>query len=560
MKKSLQRIAAAALSLTLAAGAVPAIGLSNGYTGDVAYAAEQAAIITSQPKDVVVYEDGNATFTVEANADSYQWYYSKDGGASWVKLKGTSNSYTAKATEAKNGWIFHCVVTKNGASETSDGARLVYKKLITAQPQDVTVSLDKNATFSVEAADAEAFQWYYSKDNGATWTKVKKNGTDATYTIKATEERDGWLFNCKVTKGGATITSDAAKLTLGLITAQPNDAVITGEENVTFTVNANADSYQWYYSKDNGATWIKVKNNGTDASYTIKATEERFGWIFRCKVTKGDKTETSDSAKIIVKQIITKQPKNVTVSKEQNVTFTVEANNAVSYQWYYSKDKGATWTKVKNNGTDASYTIKATEERFGWYFMCKVSDGTTTVKSNTAKIVYKAPAEQTTTATTSVSPVVTTTTTTSTTKPISNADFTIDFTNPESADGAWHVKKGEDVDVYVYLTSTKKPAVGLSFAVESRAKVIDILNMAVAFNYSELYTNPASGECNGKTTDAKGNGTVADDDLLLYYTFSTKDLAPGVYPVTLSKSVILKQTDPPVEYSVNVISGKIVVE
>ena len=123
--------------------------------------------------------------------------------------KGTTSSYTATAKESKNGWLFRCDVTRNGVTETSDEAELVFTKLITKQPEDVTVNKEQEVTFTVEA-DADSYQWYVSKDGGKSWVKMRHTTNICTATAK--ESKNGWLFHCVVTKGDVTVTSSDAKL------------------------------------------------------------------------------------------------------------------------------------------------------------------------------------------------------------------------------------------------------------------------------------------------------------------------------------------------------------
>ena len=77
------------------------------------------------------------------------------------------------------------------------------------------------------------------------------------------------------------------------------------DENAEFTVVAEgATSYQWYLSQDNGTTWSKMNatryTGTTTATVTVKATEARDGWQFRCTVSDGTTTINSDAATLTV--------------------------------------------------------------------------------------------------------------------------------------------------------------------------------------------------------------------------------------------------------------------
>jgi hypothetical protein len=77
---------------------------------------------------------------------------------------------------------------------------------------------------------------------------------------------------------------------------------------------------------------------------------------------------------VLLKPQITTQPKSVTVSVGNTATFTVKATDAVSYQWYYSKDQGVNWIAVRNNGTSATYKLKTEARHDGYQYRCTVTN------------------------------------------------------------------------------------------------------------------------------------------------------------------------------------------
>ena len=319
MKKN--RLISAALSLTMAVFAaspvIPEMIASPEFT---AVAAESSVTITSQPEDVHITAAKNVTFSVAATTSaaslSYQWEYSKDGGKSWIKVikNGTSASYTTSGSQARNGWLFRCAVTGGNDTVRSETAAIIFGEenvlKITSQPQDVTISESGNVTFSVGAQGNNlSYQWEYSKDGGKNWIRVTKNGTSASYTTSGSQARNGWLFRCEVKSGNDTIRSESAAIIFKeaavlKITSQPQDVTISSSQNVTFSVGAEGESpsYQWEYSKDGGKSWIKVIKSGNSASYTTSGSQARNGWLFRCAVSDGNSSATSDAAKIIFKE------------------------------------------------------------------------------------------------------------------------------------------------------------------------------------------------------------------------------------------------------------------
>ena len=103
------------------------------YTGTITknYTIGDFPIITKQPADVEKTLDEQVEFTVEATGKdlTYQWQY--DSGKGWTDSKSSgANTPTVrfKATEARDGIKFHCIITSsNGTSVTSEAASLTVR-------------------------------------------------------------------------------------------------------------------------------------------------------------------------------------------------------------------------------------------------------------------------------------------------------------------------------------------------------------------------------------------------------------------------------------------------
>ena len=95
-----------------------------------------APTITTQPQDVEVKENETATFNVKVTGTeplSYQWKQSTDGGQNWADISGANSAtYTIEnTTTAMSGYQYHCVVTGDGGTATSNAATLT----VTAPPE-----------------------------------------------------------------------------------------------------------------------------------------------------------------------------------------------------------------------------------------------------------------------------------------------------------------------------------------------------------------------------------------------------------------------------------------
>lgn len=351
----------------------------------------ELAFVT-QPKNASAQPDEEVTFFVEATGDEliYQWEQSSDG-YNWKPVSGGSDSsLTVMASAGKPSMQYRCVVTDiYDHSITSNEAKLTVllpELKITAEPEDFTGAVGTNAAFRVAAVGEELdYQWQY-QDFGTTKWKNSAN-TSAIAVARITAARDGRLYRCVITDAyGRTVTSQAAAMyaqNTFTILEHPESASVLSGGTVDFSVAAVGDdlTYQWQYKKPTGS-WTKSTVSGckTD-TITVPATMSRSGYQYRCLVTSGDETLTSEPATLYVLGIKT-QPVNVSAILGETAAMKVVATgDNLSYQWQYLKDNG-TWANTTITGckTD-TLSIKATAARDGNQYRCVVSNGTDTVTS-----------------------------------------------------------------------------------------------------------------------------------------------------------------------------------
>ena len=410
-----KRLLSAAMAIAMSFSAAPTAFLSQPVIPLTAIAAEaDSTYIIDQPQNCYINSSGNVTFGITTSTDncSYQWEYRKGSTGNWIRVtnNGTGKTYTTSSSSTRNGWEFRCKVMDADGSviETSDTAKIIYGSdnfKIASDPSDAVIREAGNVSFRVSANtdqvtnDPCTYQWEYSKDGGKNWITVVSNGKSSSYTTSGSASRNGWLFRCNVTYNNVTLKSKSAAIIFENndfeISTQPKDQIINTNKNVTFNVgtNASSPSYQWEYSKDGGKNCITVVSNGKSASYTTAGTASRNGWLFRCNVTSGGTTKTSNPAAIIFENNdfeINRQPADQIITENKNVTFAVGTNaSSPSYQWEYSKDGGKSWITIVSNGKSASYTTAGTASRNGWLFRCNVISGGTTKTSNAAAIIFE---------------------------------------------------------------------------------------------------------------------------------------------------------------------------
>ena len=265
------------------------------------------------------------------------------------------------------------------------GVSMSYAKpRIRYQPEDTTAFLDNYAYFSVEALskDALSYQWYWRKNANDSWKKSTVDGCTGSYLgIEATEARNGYQYRCKVSNSAGYVYSSAATLTVQtkpVIDTQPKSQTVTVDTKTSFSVSAyNADTYQWYYRSSSSGSWAKTTLSGCQTpTLTVKATEARHGYQYRCKISNSKGYVYSNTVTLKVKPGFTVQPADAEASVGDTVKFTVTAAGSnLSYQWYYRKTQSSSWAKSTLSGaTTATLKVSATSARNGYEYRCKISN------------------------------------------------------------------------------------------------------------------------------------------------------------------------------------------
>ena len=309
-------------------------------------------------------------------------YYEDDYG-SFEKIPGFQISGTA-------GTAAQSYANGNGFPFTAASSAPV----VTTQPANVSAALGKNATMKVAASGSGLkYQWQYSKNNGAAWTDWSGK-TTASITFAASSTNNGCLYRCVVKNSAGTATSSAARLTVtGVkpnILVQPAAASTTLGKNVTFKVTAwgSGLSYQWQFSKTNGADWYDWSGK-TTASITFAGSATNNGCLYRCVVKNSSGSVTSSAVRLTVtdaKPVILTQPANASAALGASVTMKVAAGGSgLSYQWQFSKNNGSSWSNWSGK-TTASISFAASSTNNGCLYRCVVKNSYGSVTSNSAKL------------------------------------------------------------------------------------------------------------------------------------------------------------------------------
>jgi hypothetical protein len=176
-----------------------------------------------------------------------------------------------------------------------------------------------------------AYQWQYSRDQGASWLNV----TGATLsTFREDSTFQGTLVRARVTATNAAGSTTAASAAAGPIAATSTTSVpvdtalpqVSGSLAVGQTLSTSTGSwsgsptgyaYQWQYSRDQGASWLNV-NGATLSTFREDSTFE--GALVRARVTATNSAGSATAASAAAGPIAAATPLVVTTNLLSGMT------------------------------------------------------------------------------------------------------------------------------------------------------------------------------------------------------------------------------------------------
>jgi hypothetical protein len=179
-----------------------------------------APAITAQPvagSTICAGQNTSLTLAATGTAISYQWQISTDIGATYTNLingpvysnVGTATLNITAAIASMNTYRYRCVITGTcspAAISTASVLTVYTPASVTANPVNVTVCENSNASFSISAAGTSpVYQWQVSTNGGASYSNVANGGvylgaTTATLTLVGIPFNfNNNLYRCLVT-------------------------------------------------------------------------------------------------------------------------------------------------------------------------------------------------------------------------------------------------------------------------------------------------------------------------------------------------------------------------
>lgn len=197
--------------------------------------------ITSQPQSQTVTLGGTASFTVATVGGGtlvYQW---KFNGVDITRA--TNSTFTLSNVQPSNAGNYSVVVTNPGGSIRSSDAILtvikpVVSPTIAQQPQSQTVNVGDAVTFTVVAAGDTplSYQWKFNSTDipGATGPNL---------TIASAQTSNSGSYSVTINNAGGSVTSDAALLTVQLLSAPTLSVEFLATDKIKVSWPASASGF-----------------------------------------------------------------------------------------------------------------------------------------------------------------------------------------------------------------------------------------------------------------------------------------------------------------------------
>ena len=318
--------------------------------------------ITSQPADVILCEDEDATFKIEASGGnlSYQWQSSLDNR--WNNINGeTKDSLNVlNAQPSDSGTIYRVIVSGTTGKDTSAFATLSVRSnaTVTIPPKDSTVTAGDNVSFSVSATGTIAgYQWQVSTD-GTNWTDVTGETTEILELTNIGTNKNGNKYRAIVTGACSNDTSMAAMLTVNtpVLTLAPA-SLASGYMGVLYPAvifSASGGKSPYTYTETgtlpNGLTFVNGILSGTPTQsgnfpISIKAIDNTAGNLGGpFSVTKNYTLVINTGGSCIT---VASYPQSQKECEGGDVSFNIKVTGATGYQWQNSSDGGKSWADIK---------------------------------------------------------------------------------------------------------------------------------------------------------------------------------------------------------------------
>ena len=310
-------------------------GIGGGYDGDGGTITISGGTVTATGGSEGGAGDGagiggfDVTFTADGNAFII---------ASSISGNGDTTGWSGVIFQGNDGRVYNSPIDLDTDATIPAGNKLVIESGQTlAIGKGVTLTND--GTLLIESGGTLV-------NNG----KLVNNSSNLGITGGGTIQGDGELTNNGTIDGGITVIRPTAPA----ITAQPENRSVSIGQRATFTIvfsGTPAPTCQWQVNSGSG--WKDIPGAAASSYTTETASMSMNGWKYRCVVTNGVGSATSDPATLTVQKAAppAATPQHLNIANHLEKTYTVLLSNLRP-----QLPEGGDWKNVTYELTDIAFT------------------------------------------------------------------------------------------------------------------------------------------------------------------------------------------------------------
>jgi hypothetical protein len=308
-----------------------------------------APVIISQTTNVTCGYGGTTNLSVNVNGSAplrFQWFSNGNALSDGGNILGTTTASLtfASAIDANQG-SYQVVVSNSWGATTSSLMTLtvVDPPVVASQPVGLTRTTGASGIFSVTANGAPLLNYQWLKNGAALSDGGNVLGsTTASLTVSSVSTSDAASYQCVITNGSGSATSQNAVLTVvvpAAVTGQPTSQTLNAGSLATFSVGASGTAPITYAWTKNGNPLANGGNvfGATTANLTVSGIGNADAASYAAVVSNSGGSGTSASAVLVVIAPPTfgSQPVSVTANAGSLVSFNagVQGSQPLTYQW-----------------------------------------------------------------------------------------------------------------------------------------------------------------------------------------------------------------------------------
>ena len=246
--------------------------------------------------------------TLKANGQNITWSYT---GTLPNGLTLNTNTGVISGTPTLNGTFRFAVKATNNAGSNTKQLTITVTgeeyKISDGQKAEWTQGGEEGLLFKTDSDSAFVKVQVDGKDVATRFVETADSGASITLTPEYLEDLDNGAHTLTIvySDGSAKTTFTVAaedKSEPPTIVMQPESQTANSGDKITFTIMANGTTpliCQWQVDKNDGNGWQNI-TGAVNASYTVTTDTIHNGYKFRCTVTNGAGSVTSDEATLTV--------------------------------------------------------------------------------------------------------------------------------------------------------------------------------------------------------------------------------------------------------------------